>query len=260
MIAAGMALLVLAAVVAVGPSPRAALSRITGGGQRNTAGGRAGLVLALVATVAIGVFSGHPGWVAAAATAMAAGVWLFRQARSARRIAAARRETSRAASSLALLLRTGMIPGAAIQEAADACESLKPAAAAGRLGADVPTALADVARTPGHEGFATLAAAWRVSVDTGAPVAPILHRVAEALRQEDQVRAVVDAELAAARTSSRIMAILPFVALLLGTLMGAEPLAFLGSHWLGEVLVFAGVALGVGGVVWTERLARAVDP
>lgn len=250
----------LAAVVAVGPSPRAALSRISDAGRHNASPRRAGLLLAVVATLAVGTFSGHPGWVAAAATAVAAGVWLLREAGSARRIAAAHLETSRAASSLALLLRTGMIPSVAIQEASEGCESLRPAAAASRLGADVHVALAEVARIPGHEGFATVAAAWQVSARTGAPVAPVLHRVAEALRQEGQVRAVIDAELAAARASSRIMAVLPFLALLLGTLMGAEPMAFLGSHWMGEVLVFAGVALAVAGVFWTERLARAVNP
>lgn len=258
MIAAG-GLLVLAALVAVGPRPAASLSRIAPHRRPRGRPWRGPMVLAGVATTGVGVLSGHPGWSAAVATAVGAVIWVVQQARSSRGIAAGHQETSRAASSLALLLRTGMIPSAAIQEASRACDSLKPAAAASRLGADVVLALAEVARRPGHEGFSTLAAAWQVSLVTGAPMAPILNRVAEALRHESQVRAVIEAELAAARASSRIMAILPFVALLMGTLMGAGPMVFLGTHWMGEVLLFSGVALGVAGMVWTERLARAVD-
>lgn len=248
----------LAAVVLVGRSPTAGLRRIAPLARGPASRRSLSWMLGVLVTLTAGILTGHPGWSAAVAIAVGAAVWMVMQARTTRRRSAAHRETSRAASALALLLRTGMIPGAALEEAARGCECLQPAAAASRLGADVHTALVEVSRRPGFEGFATLAAAWQVSARTGAPVAPILTRVAETLRQEQQVRAMIDAELAAARVSSRIMALLPFVALLLGTMMGAEPVTFMGSHWMGEALLFVGVALCVAGMAWTERLARAV--
>jgi type II secretion system F domain protein len=86
-------------------------------------------------------------------------------------------------------------------------------------------------------------------------VASVLQQVAEGLRDERELVGLVEAELAMARGSSRVMAALPLGALLLGTLVGADPLGFLIRSPFGVVLALVGVSLAALGVVWTERLA-----
>ena len=121
---------------------------------------------------------------------------------------------------------------------------------------DVAAAFRELGATPGRAGYQRVAAAWQVSERTGAPIAVVLGRVAENLREERHLAAVVSAELATARASGRIMAALPFVAIGMGSLVGAKPLEFLFGSWLGQAAFMAGTVLVVGGVVWTERIAR----
>lgn len=197
----------------------------------------------------------------AAGWALVAGIVAWTAAWVISRVAAerARRdradEAARAAVGLALLLRAGQIPSAALTEMAGDCPMLAPVAAAASLGADVPQAFHEVAALPGREGLRRVAGAWRVAERTGAPVASVLQQVAEGLRDERELVGLVEAELAMARGSSRVMAALPLGALLLGTLVGADPLGFLIRSPFGVVLALVGVSLAALGVVWTERLA-----
>ena len=195
------------------------------------------------------------GWGLVAVIAVGTAAWVLRRAAAER----ARRnwadETTRVTVGLAMLLRSGQIPTAALAEAATDCDALAPVAAVARLGGDVPAALQEVSQTPGREGLARVAGAWRVAERTGAPVASVLLQVAEGLRAERELAGVVEAELAMARGSARIMAFLPLGALLLGSFVGANPLGFLLENPLGSVLALAGVGLAAAGVVWTEKLA-----
>lgn len=204
--------------------------------------------------------TGRLGWAASSALLLGVGTWLFRRSRHDRRVRVGNRETARAATTLALLMRSGLIPGQALREAAKECPVLTSAAAASHLGASVADALAHASREPGREGLSDIAAAWTVSHTTGASVAAVVARVAETLREQHQVQAVITSEISAARMSARVMACLPFLALGLGALMGTDPLGFYGQDGLSEVLLVAGVALSVAGVVWTEKLVRVVRP
>ena len=162
-----------------------------------------------------------------------------------------------AARVLSSLLKAGQIPSAALAEAAEDCPLLATAATAARLGGDVATELRTAAGRPGREGLALVAAAWQVSERSGAPVADVLATVAENLRRERQLGAVVETELSAARTSGHIMAALPFLALALGFAAGGNPVDFLLEGPIGQMLILVGVALTAVGVVWIDRLAAA---
>lgn len=197
------------------------------------------------------------GWLAACGVVAATAVWVMRGVQEDRRQARERSETARAARTLALLLQAGQIPTRALEDAAADCPMLERAALTGRLGGDVAATLEDMGRQAGRAGLAKVSAAWRVSERTGAPIAVVLARVAETLRQERHLASVVAAELAAARASGRIMAMLPFVAIGVGMLVGADPLPFLFGSWPGEVVLLSGVVLAAMGVIWTERIARS---
>ena len=195
------------------------------------------------------------GWTLVVVIAAATAAWVLRRAAAERARRNRADETTRVTVGLAMLLRSGQIPTAALAETATDCDALAPVAAVARLGGDVPAALQEVAQTPGREGLARVAGAWRVAERTGAPVASVLLQVAEGLRAERELAGVVEAELAMARGSARIMAFLPLGALLLGSCVGADPLGFLLENPLGLVLALAGVGLAAAGVVWTEKLA-----
>ena len=253
-------LFALAAALSVGPSPGSALGRLTPPpkvrGQRRPV---RMVVLACIGvglvTVLLGVRVG--GWVAAFAVVATTALWLVRGARDDRRRIRRKAAVARAARTLALLLQAGQVPAAALEDAASDCPVLAPAALTGRLGGDVAAALRESGRQPGGEGLMRVSAAWRVSERTGAPVADVLSRVAENLRKERHLASVVAAELASARASGRIMAMLPFVAVAVGSIVGANPIAFLFGSSLGEVVFIAGTLLAAAGVVWTERIARS---
>lgn len=214
----------------------------------------------LVALVGIGVLGvlgfRVVGWLAVTGIVFGTAGWLILVGR--RRGLEARRATecASAARLLSSLLRAGQIPSAALAEAAEDAPVLAAAAAAARLGADVGAELARAASVPGQSGMLAVAAAWQVSERSGAPVAGVLGEVSQDLRRERQLRSVVDAELAAVRTSGHIMAALPFFAVALGFLAGADPLSFLFGDTLGQVLVLTAATLTAVGVLWIDRLAR----
>lgn len=197
------------------------------------------------------------GWLAVVAIALGTAGWLALAARRRRSEARRAAECAAAARVLSSLLRSGQIPSVALAEAATDSPVLAPAAAAASLGADVGAELERAAQVRGRDGMAAVAAAWRVSERSGAPVADVLAVVAEDLRRQRQLQSVIDTELAAARTSGHIMAALPFFAVLLGFAAGADPVEFLfGGGVLGQVLVLAAVTLTAIGVLWIDKLAQ----
>ncbi|MGR6997252.1 hypothetical protein ACU686_02675 [Yinghuangia aomiensis] len=91
---------------------------------------------------------------------------------------------------------------------------------------------------------------------TRAGFAAALDRIAAGLRNDDEGHRELEAELAGARATARLLAGLPLLGVLLGTGMGAAPLDVLVATPLGAVVVCAGLALLAGGLVWTERIAE----
>lgn len=254
----GLVLVGLGALVWWGPSPARRLRRLAPVRAATAGRGWPAWALLVVSTVSVGLLAGHPGLVLAVAIGVGVVGWLLARTSADRRRHAVRKQVSTSATSLALLMRSGMIPTTALKEAATGSPCLEAAAAASRLGTDVSSALERSSTVPGQDGLRTIAAAWRVSGRTGAPIASVVGRVAETLREQEKIQGVLEAEMSAARISGRIMACLPLFGLALGTIMGADPLGFLFSHWTGEWLVLGGVVLSTVGIAWTERIAGRV--
>ncbi|MEV7772712.1 type II secretion system F family protein [Kitasatospora sp. NPDC086791] len=129
--------------------------------------------------------------------------------------------------------------------------------AAGRYGGDVPAAFHLLAELPGGSGAAAVAACWRVAADSGAGLAAALDRVAEALRGERALAEEIAGELAGPRTTIVVLAALPGAGLLLGTALGAQPLAVLLHTPAGLGCLAAGAVLEGLGVLWTARIVRS---
>ncbi|MFF7357484.1 type II secretion system F family protein [Streptomyces filipinensis] len=212
----------------------------------------AGLLLGLLGASLIPVVAG------------AAGVPVLRRARLARQ--ARRRRERRADAVIALCgalageVRAGRQPGEALLRAARDSGGLGEAqaavVAAARFGGDVPGALAAAARQPGAEGLLGLAACWRVAVDQGAGLAAGLDRLDAALRAERDQRADLHAQLAGARATTVLLAVLPALGLLLGSAMGADPLHVLLHTGAGLGCLAIGSAFEAAGLWWAVRIVR----
>ncbi|WSZ86993.1 type II secretion system F family protein [Streptomyces sp. NBC_00859] len=158
-------------------------------------------------------------------------------------------------------LRAGRQPGEALLAAGRGSGALGAAEAAvlaaARFGGDVPEALRYAAREPGAGGLGGVAACWRVSVDGGAGLAAGLEGLEGALRAERDQRAGLRAELAGARSTVLVLALLPAGGLLLGAALGADPLRTLLHTPAGLCCLLAGGVLESAGFFWAGRIVRA---
>ena len=103
-----------------------------------------------------------------------------------------------------------------------------------------------------------LGAAWNLAEMTGAPFAPVLDRVASALRSVDELgrrRAVL---LAAPRTTVRLVSALPIAAIAVGWVLGFNPLPVFATPF-GVVLLGVGFSLQLIGARWAHRLTARVE-
>lgn len=144
----------------------------------------------------------------------------------------------------------GDATGAAVLAAADAAAQGRPVADELRRRA---------AHLPGDagDGLRSLASSWQVVELTGAPVADVLQRVADGLRDAADLRDARTAAMAAPRATARVLSVLPLIGLGLGELMGASPLQVLTGTTAGRVSGLVGLVLAATGAVWTRSLLRA---
>ena len=180
----------------------------------------------------------------------------YRRRRSALRV---RAEIAHACAALASYLRVGQVPSAALAIAAADCEVLREGHQTRTLGGDVAQVWRHQARREGHSGLLELARAWQVSPESGAPMSSTLEQVATSLAADQALTQVVNSELAAARATGKVMAILPGCGLGIGYLLGGDPARWLLAGPAGWACLLGGVALACAGVLWIEALARQVS-
>jgi tight adherence protein B len=104
-----------------------------------------------------------------------------------------------------------------------------------------------------------VSAAWRLADRTGAPLADTLDGLCVGLRQQTEVAAAIDGELAAPRATARLLALLPLAGLAIGQLIGADPLQVLMSSLLGRCCAAAGAVLLVTGQLWMRWCVGRVE-
>lgn len=224
-----------------------------------------------------GSAGGHHGWLAAVACVMLAsglggvagavvGVGVVGVARMVllrRRRAVRRRSTETDVAEACVAMSAELTAGVAAHDALRHAGSSWPdlfgaAAGAVGLGGDPVRALRQSAARPGAGSLAAVAAGWQVSERTGAGLAEVLLGVADSLRAEAVVRREAASQLASVRATSRLLAALPVVTLLLFSAGDGGPVRFLVGDPVGLACLVLAAGLVAAGVFWVDRMSRQV--
>lgn len=104
------------------------------------------------------------------------------------------------------------------------------------------------------EEWRVLATAWCIAEESGAPLAAVLERLAIALSSLERLAERRSVLLAGPRATIRLVSALPFVALLLATALGFDPIATM-FHPAGISTVLIGCVLLLMGMRWARLLA-----
>ena len=154
-------------------------------------------------------------------------------------------------------LRAGRPARLALTEQPDApCHR---AVAAVRLGGDVVEALHADAREQELALFAHVAACWSVAESSGAGLVAALEQVVASARADEEIRAEISAQLAAPRATARMLAVLPVFGLVLGSSMGASPVAWLVASPIGWAVLAVGLVEIAAGLWWTGRMVASIE-
>lgn len=210
-------------------------------------------LLTVAGTLLVGLPAGLAVGTAATTGAVLATGW--------RRESASRRDWVALAAGLRMLareLRSGTAPAAAAAAVASALTGTSSAvfgdlAAAARLGVDRAFPARD---GPAGVVARQLRAGLQLALVQGIPLAVLVE--ATATDVDDRVRAITlrASQVAGPRFSGYVLAALPLFGLLLGSGMGARPLAVLFGPTPGSLLLPAGVALACAGLLWSARIVR----
>lgn len=196
---------------------------------------------------------------AVAVLAATAGLRYQRRRRS-RRGMAESRALETAIDVLVGELRVGAHPARAFSVAADETDgpvagSCRAVAARARLGADVTAGLRSVAATSQLPAqWDRLAVCWQLAAQQGLAMSTLMRAAQRDIVERQRFSGQVTSAMAGARATAAILASLPVLSVLLGQLIGADPVAFLlGGHGGGWLLV-VGVTLACCGLLWSDRI------
>ena len=108
------------------------------------------------------------------------------------------------------------------------------------------------------EAWKLLAATWHIAEHTGSPAATALERMSDALSRLESLRRRREVLLAGPKGSVLLIASLPFLAIIVGELLGIHVAAQLATPF-GLVLLGVGTLLLTMGVAWGLAMIRAVQ-
>ena len=154
-------------------------------------------------------------------------------------------------------LKSGQPPNSALVRAADEPPLWPAALAAVRIGGDVGQALrVDAQSLPllGH-----LAACWEVASHSGSAMSASVRQLLQSSRQNEELRATLEAELAGPRATAKILSGLPLIGLMLGIMLGADPVGWLVGTPIGWGCLVTGLLLTAIGATWSQRMVRGVE-
>jgi tight adherence protein B len=121
----------------------------------------------------------------------------------------------------------------------------------------VPDREALAAAVGGIRPARAVVAAARLAREVGAPLGGVLESVGAALVAQAEADAEREASLAGPQATARVLLWLPALGAVLGTVLGADPLATATDGGVGTSAVLLGVLALLAGRAWTRHLVSA---
>jgi tight adherence protein B len=200
--------------------------------------------------------------VLAAALLAATASLRYRRRRRGRRGMDESRELETAIDVLVGELRVGAHPAQAFAVAADetagpVADSCRAVAARARLGADVAGGLRSIAETSAMPTqWNRLAVCWQLASQHGLAMSTLMRAAQRDIAERQRFSGQVRSAMAGARATAAILGSLPLLSVLLGQLIGADPVAFLLAGHAGGWLLVVGVTLVCSGLLWSDRITE----
>jgi tight adherence protein B len=128
-------------------------------------------------------------------------------------------------------------------------------AARARLGADVTAGLRGVAETSALPAqWDRLAVCWQLASQHGLAMSTLMRAAQRDIVERQRFSGQVTSAMAGARATAAILAGLPVLSVVLGQLIGADPVAFLLAGHAGGWLLVVGMTLICSGLLWSDRI------
>lgn len=144
---------------------------------------------------------------------------------------------------------------AAAESDGQTARSLRAVASRARLGADVAEGMRMAARiSPEPDHWIRLAVFWDLAAEHGLALSTLMRAAHRDIVERQRFSERMHAALAGARATATILAALPALGVLLGQMVGADPVGFLLGEGLGGFLLGIGVGLICVGVIWADRI------
>ncbi|MCD2499015.1 type II secretion system F family protein [Microbacterium nymphoidis] len=166
-----------------------------------------------------------------------------------------RRAVAETAQRLAVLLRAGIAPERAWHFIAEV-DGGPAASIVARMGSG--QRIADAVEQEGGP-WRSIAGAWRIAAEVGAPLADSLRSIAGAARDAAEAADDVAIALAEPAMTARIMTWLPAAGLLLGAALGFDVVGVVLGTPVGAASVIAGAGMMLLGRWWSARLIRSAS-
>ena len=159
---------------------------------------------------------------------------------------------------LAADLAAGAPPRIALARLATRWPAVGPVVEADRFGMDVAAAWSSLAADTELPSLRLVALGWGYAQHTGVGLGIAMRHVAEGLSAQARVDRTVVAELASARATAWLVALLPIGVLAMGSGLGGSPWRFLMLTTPGVCLLGVGLSLIGLGLWWIESIIERV--
>jgi tight adherence protein B len=160
---------------------------------------------------------------------------------------------------MAAELSAGRSPAEALAAAASLdVPATAEASRVSALGGDPVAVLRRGSASDGAGSLRHVAAAWRLSGTTGAPLADVLRRASLVVRDEVAAMREVEEQMAPVRATGRVLAALPLMGMVIGGAFGVNvPLLLLTTTW-GQLCLVVALGLVAAGLWAIDRIGDHV--
>lgn len=107
---------------------------------------------------------------------------------------------------------------------------------------------------PDHRLKPYLETILRIARQTGAPLTPTINRLIKQTKNNIELNNEIAAELASTKATLVVLACLPAVGLVLGTLLSGNSLHWLLNNKFGHICLAAGLFLNLLGIYWLKLI------